>query len=348
MPQIKDKSVGLLVNHSSLVGDIHLVDTLLSLGVDIRKIFAPEHGFRGNADAGELIRDDKDAATGIPIISLYGKQKKPSSRHLEDLDLLIFDIQDVGARFFTYISTMHLMMEACAEAEIPLLILDRPNPNAHYVDGPVLQLPFKSFVGMHPIPVVHGMTIGELALMINGEKWLLDSLQCDLQVITVKQWSRKQAYILPVKPSPNLPNAQAIALYPSLCFFEGTVVSVGRGTEFPFQVWGFPNENFGDFSFTPVSRPGAKRPKYENQVCYGVDLRTSEKPDRLKLDWLIRAYKHYAKNDFFNSFFDKLAGTDQLRKQIINGKSETQIRASWQVDLDTFRLQRKKYLLYEE
>lgn len=347
LPLLQDKNVALIVNQTSLVGNTHIVDTLLSRGVKIKKVFAPEHGFRGEADAGEHIQNAVDTKTSLPIISLYGKNKKPSAEQLADIDLVIFDIQDVGARFYTYISTMHYAMEACAENNKAFLVLDRPNPNGHYVDGPILEPAYQSFVGMHPIPVVHGLTVGELALMINGEQWLENAVTCDLQVITAKNYAHNDTYILPVRPSPNLPNQQSIALYPSICFFEGTPVSLGRGTPFPFQAIGYPDPKFGDFTFTPVSTPGAKNPPLQNQLCYGKDLRKVAVKPGIDLSYLIEFYrKSTDKEKFFTSFFNLLAGTDQLRKQIVQGMSEAEIKQTWQKPLDDYKSMRKKYMLY--
>ncbi|MCL1942380.1 MAG: DUF1343 domain-containing protein [Candidatus Azobacteroides sp.] len=353
LSELKGKKVGLVVNQTSVVGQNRtlLPDTLLSLAVDVRKIFAPEHGFRGDADAGETIVGGKDEKTGLPVVSLYGRNKKPSSEQLSDLDILVFDIQDVGVRFFTYISTMHYVMEACAENNKKLLILDRPNPN-DYVDGPMLENMQKSFVGMHPIPVLHGLTVGELARMINGEKWLSSRSECPLKVIPAEYWKHGQSYSLPVKPSPNLPNDRAVALYPSLCFFEATRISVGRGTYFPFQVIGAPDKEYGSFSFTPESLPGFdKNPMHKNTVCYGMDLRNVNSKGGLTLYYLIDFYKKSKQGAaFFSSpsFMDKLAGTASLRKQIIAGKSEQEIRAGWKKALDEYKTLRKKYLLYPD
>ncbi len=347
---IEGKNVGLLINHTSMIGDTHLVDFLLQKKINIKKIFAPEHGFRGQADAGEKIEDNVDAKTGIQVASLYGKNKKPTSSILKGLDVVIFDIQDVGTRFYTYISSMHYMMEACAENNVKMIVFDRPNPNGHYIDGPILKPEFKSFVGMHPIPVVHGLTVGELAQMINGEGWLAGGLKCDLEVVTMEHYSHSDSYSLPVKPSPNLPNDKSIDLYPSLCFFEGTKMSIGRGTQFPFQVIGYPDEKFGKFSFTPESIVGmAKYPKYEGKKCYGVDLRTSKRLNRLDLSYVIDAYKLWKeKESFFTNYFNTLAGTDQLKKQIESGMSEKEIKETWQEGLDKYRILRKKYLLYQD
>jgi uncharacterized protein YbbC (DUF1343 family) len=348
--EIEGRSIGLLVNHTSIVDDMHLVDFLLSKGMDIHTIFAPEHGFRGTADAGEHVKDGEDKKTGIPIVSLYGNNKKPTPGQLEGIDAVIFDIQDVGVRFYTYISTMHLMMEACAATGTKMIILDRPNPNGHLVDGPVLQKEFSSFVGMHAIPVLHGLTVGELAKMINEEGWLQDTATCDLMVVPMRNYRHSIRYLLPVRPSPNLPNEQAVMLYPSLCFFEGTQMSIGRGTQFPFQVIGYPDSHFGRFTFTPVSIEGmSKNPKYENQRCYGVDLRTVSAPDKLDVGFVIDFYRKWEKKeDFFTEYFDTLAGTDALRMQILQGKTEIEIRATWQPALQQYKALRKKYLMYNE
>ncbi len=355
---LKGKRVGLVVNHSSLVenpaGKAHLVDTLISLGVGVKKILAPEHGFRGTADAGEKIKGGIDQKTGLPIVSLYGNNKKPSADDLKDLDILVFDIQDVGARFYTYISTMHYVMEACAENDKPLIILDRPNPNGFYIDGPVLDTTYRSFVGMHPVPVVHGMTIGEYARMINGENWLKSGVQCKLNVVPCSNYDHNMLYPVSTKPSPNLPNMIAIYLYPSLCFFEGTVISVGRGTEHPFQMIGHPDYASKGFSFTPQSMEGAKDPPYKGKACYGIDLTKTKvnhfsERKALDLSWLIEFYSKFPdKEKFFNAFFTKLAGTTELQKQIEEGMSETAIRETWQAGLERFRAIRTKYLLYKD
>lgn len=348
---LKDKNVSLVVNQSSIVDNTHLVDTLLNSGVNIKTIFVPEHGFRGKADAGETVQNDRDIKTGLPIISLYGKNKKPSSQQLEGTNLVIFDIQDVGVRFYTYISTMHYIMEACAENHIPLLIFDRPNPNGHYIDGPVLKKEYSSFVGMHPIPVVHGLTIGELAQMINGEGWLENEVQCQLTIIPVSGWNHDTPYELPIKPSPNLPNATAINLYPSLCFFEATTVSIGRGTTFPFQVIGSPLYNNNKFSFTPQSISGmSKHPKHENELCYGLDLRETKHLSEINLDYLIRFYQNSPQKDkFFTNprFFNLLAGNKELQEQIKLGLSSEEIKKSWQKELNQYLLIRNKYLIYK-
>ncbi len=355
LPSLQGKSIGIVGNQSSLVDNQHLIDFLVERNIKIQRIFSPEHGFRGIADAGEKIKNSKDVKTGISIVSLYGKHFKPSEEEVKDIDIMVFDIQDVGVRFYTYISTLHYVMEICAEQNIPLIILDRPNPNAHYVDGPVLEKKYASFVGMHPVPVVYGLTIGEYAKMINGESWLKDNLKCDLTVIPCKNWHRNQIYDLPVKPSPNLPNALSIALYPSLCFFEGTPVSAGRGTDYPFQCFGHPKMRQEGYSFTPRSIPGAsKYPKFKGKVCYGYDLSNYNleefrKRKSLDLSFLIKAYQQlHASTKFFNTFFRNLAGTNQLRLQIEKGMSEEEIRATWQEDLKAFKNIRKKYLIYPD
>lgn len=326
----------------------HLVDTLLSRGVQVKKVFAPEHGFRGTADAGAIIKDGIDQKTGLPIISLYGANKKPTEEQLADIDFVVFDIQDVGARFYTYISTLHYVMEACSRYNKKVIILDRPNPNGHYIDGPILEPEYKSFVGMHPVPVVHGMTIGEYAQMINGERWLEYGLQCDLMVVKMKDYAHDMEYTLPIAPSPNLPNDQAINLYPSLCFFEGTDVSVGRGTSMQFQVYGAPQlVRYQDFSFTPTPNVGAKRPKHNGKKCFGVDLRDEPRLSMLNLEYVVDAFaKAPTKEKFFNSFFTKLAGTQLLQQQIESGMSASQIRETWQPGLSSYLNIRKKYLLY--
>lgn len=344
LPMLEDQKVAVVGNQTSRIGNTHLVDSLLSLGVEVVKVFSPEHGFRGTADAGAKVLDGIDEQTGLPIVSLYGKNKKPSPKHLEDVDVILLDIQDVGARFYTYISTLHYVMEAAAENEVSVVVLDRPNPNGHYVDGPVLDTTFRSFVGMHPVPIVHGMTIGEYAQMINGEYWI--SSHCDLLVISMIFYQRQTPYSLPIKPSPNLPNDIAVNLYPSLCLFEGTTVSVGRGTENPFQHFGAPYLK-SSYIFTPLNGPGSKYPKHENNSCYGVDLRQERTLAELNLDWLIDAYNQAPeKENFFNNFFDKLAGTDELKEQIISGMSAQDIKNSWQEDLVSFCEMRKLYLIY--
>ena len=350
LPLLKNKKAGIVTNQTGiLTNKTHLVDFLLEKKIAIQTIFAPEHGFRGTADAGEHIVDGKDAQTGLSIISLYGDNKKPKPAQLAGIDVMIFDLQDVGARFYTYISSLHYVMEACAENGIPLIILDRPNPNGSIVDGPLLEKEFTSFVGMHPIPLLHGMTIGEYGKMINGEKWLKNAAQCKLTVIPCVNYNRKMQYSLPVKPSPNLPNDQSINLYASLCFFEGTNVSVGRGTEKQFQIYGSPflaKNNF-TFTFTPKPNFGAKDPVHNGKECFGEDLSSYPKLTRLELKWLIKAYQNTGdKTKFFNSFFTKLAGTKKLQTQIENGTPESKIRQTWQKDLTSFKKMRTKYLIY--
>lgn len=345
--QLKGKRVAMMVNQTSIVDKTHLVDSLKGMGINIRKIFAVEHGFRGTADAGEVVNNSVDAKSSVAVVSLYGNNKKPTAENLADIDLVVFDIQDVGARFYTYISSLHYLMEGCAEANKPLLILDRPNPN-DYVDGPILQKEFKSFVGMHPIPVLHGMTIGEYAQMINGEGWLAGGKQCALNIVTMKNWKHGDGYSLPVRPSPNLPNDQAIALYPSTCFFEGTVLSVGRGTQHPFEWIGHPDLKGYPFQFKPVSIVGmAKQPLLENQICFGLDLSKVKTKKQIDLNYLIELYKAFPdKEKFFNKYFNTLAGGSELKAQIIDGVSEADIRASWQPGLEAFKKTRSKYLLY--
>jgi len=315
----------------------------------VKKVFAPEHGFRGHADAGEKVEDAVDFKTGVPVISLYGDHKKPTPNDLEYIDTVVFDIQDVGVRFYTYISTLHYVMEACAENNIPLILLDRPNPNRHYIDGPVLKNDYKSFVGMHPVPVVYGLTIGEYALMINGENWLKNQIKCELKVIALKNYKPDSIYELPVRPSPNLPNTNAVNLYPSLCFFEGTNVNAGRGTDFPFQVYGSPhlNDDIYTYSYVPQPNNGSKYPKHQGEVCLGQDLRTSGTLSQINLDWLLGAYEHTSdKNEFFNSFFPKLAGNSVLQQQIISGLSAEKIRVSWTKELEVYGKTKLKYELY--
>ncbi|AEL28052.1 exo-beta-N-acetylmuramidase NamZ family protein [Cyclobacterium marinum] len=352
LPKLKGKKVALAVNQTSILpskNNMHLVDFLLEQGIEVKKVFVPEHGFRGKADAGEKVDNSIDAETGIPLVSLYGSSKKPSKEALADVDIVIFDIQDVGIRFYTFISTLHYLMEACAEQDKKLMIFDRPNPNGDYIDGPVLEKGYESFVGMHPIPIVHGLTVGELAQMINGEGWLKDEVKAPIEIIPVANWTHDDHYSLPVKPSPNLPNDIAIRLYPSLCFFEGTDVSLGRGTLFPFQVYGYPDPKFGDFTFTPVSIDGmSKYPPQQDKLCYGKDLRNEPLSHRFTLSYLLDAYRLADQGDsFFNSFFDKLAGSDRLRKSIIAGESEENIRSSWQKGLDVYKTKRKLYLIYK-
>nr|WP_315233806.1 DUF1343 domain-containing protein [uncultured Flavobacterium sp.] len=348
LPLLKDKKIGVVTNQTGILSNkTHLVDFLLEKNIAIQKIFAPEHGFRGTADAGEHVVDGKDSKTGLSIISLYGDNKKPKPEQLAGIDILVFDLQDVGARFYTYISSLHYIMEACAENKIPLLILDRPNPNVSIVDGPILETAYTSFVGMHPIPLLHGMTIGEYAQMINGEKWLKNEVQCKLTVIPCINYNRKMNYSLPVKPSPNLPNDQAVNLYASLCLFEGTNVSVGRGTEKQFQIYGSPYLPKSDFNFIPKPNFGAQNPVYKGIECYGEDLSTAKKANRLELKWLIKAYQTTTdKSKFFNPFFTKLAGTKKLQEQIEAGTSEDKIRESWKKGLIDFKEMRLKYLIY--
>lgn len=356
-PLLENKRISLVVNQTSLVQNVHLLDTLYNKGVHITQVFAPEHGFRGDADAGEFIKNGKDYRTQVPIISLYGKNKKPQPAQLQQTDIMIFDIQDVGARFYTYISTMFYVMQACAENNKELIILDRPNP-CDYVDGPILDMKYKSFVGILPIPILHGCTIGELAQMINGEGWLGNNLQCPLKVITIEDWKHGQPYSLPVKPSPNLPNDQAIALYPSLCPFEGTSVSVGRGTDFPFQIIGSPTTKNLKFRFMPHSMKGSdKHPLHQDTYCYGLNL-SSEKniPKGFSLQYVIQFYNYFqnltkhAEKEFFTRphWFDLLMGTNQVRLDILKNKTEEQIRSAWQKKLNQYKEIRKKYLLYED
>jgi uncharacterized protein YbbC (DUF1343 family) len=350
LPLLQGKKVALVANQTSCVGEDHLVDILLYAGIAVQKVFVPEHGFRGTGGAGELIADGVDAATGLPIISLHGAIRKPTRAMLEGVDVVVFDIQDVGVRCYTYLSTLHYVMEACAEHQCSLIILDRPNPNGHYVDGPVLDLAFQSFVGKHAIPVVHGMTLGEMACMINGEGWLQGQLRCTLTVIPVKNYTHQIPYALPVMPSPNLPNDQAVALYPCLSFFEGTTISTGRGTSFPFQVLGYPSPSLGTFQFTPVSLPNqAKYPKHQDQCCFGVDLRNAQRPQCLDLQYLLHFFQLVTAQGepFFGPTFDIHAGSEQLRQQIEAGCSAEEIRASWQEGLKTYSAMRKKYLLYD-
>ena len=350
VPDLRGKTVALVVNHTSIIGKTHLADSLISLGIKVKTIFAPEHGFRGTADAGEHVANGIDKKTGLPIVSLYGANRKPSKMQLEDIDVVIFDIQDVGARFYTYTSTMHYVMEACAENDKQLLILDRPNPNGHYFDGPVLEKKFASFVGLNPVPVVHGCTVAELAQMINGEGWLAGNSTCKLQIIKSLNYNHSTAYNPPIATSPNLPNLQSMLLYPSICFFEGTDISVGRGTDKQFQVIGSPNPANGSFTFTPKDKPGAKNPPQKGKLCYGLDLtKTDARKEQFTIKYLLDFYqKSSDKTKFFSSpsFFDKLAGNDSLRKQIIAGLSEKQIRETWKADLEKYKMIRQKYLLY--
>ncbi len=346
--KLANQKVGLLVNHTSTINKTHLVDTLYKLKVNIVKIYAPEHGFRGKADAGELVSDEKDPSTGIPVVSLYGKNKKPTAEQLAGVDVVLFDIQDVGTRFYTYISSMHYLMEACAENNKKVIILDRPNPNGHYVDGPILQKEFKSFVGMHPIPIVHGLTEGELAQMINGEGWLEGNKKCELEVVTMKNYTHTTNYHVPIKPSPNMQNDHAIAMYPTTCLFEGTTLSVGRGTQFPFEVAGHPDLKNYKFEFTPVSIDGmAKNPPHENKICYGLDLRKAKPTDYVSLKYIIELYNAFPdKEKFFNNYFNTLAGNKELKEQIKKGMSEKEIHETWKPGLEKYKEMRKKYLLY--
>lgn len=352
LPLLLKNNVAVVANQSALVVDTHLVDTLLSSGVAVTKIFCPEHGFRGIADAGKKINNKIDSKTNIPIISLYGSHKKPTPNDLENIDIVLFDLQDVGTRFYTYISTLTYVMEACAENNIPIIVLDRPNPNGYFIDGPVLEKEYSSFVGLHPVPVVYGMTIGEYALMVAGEQWINKAKDIDLKIIPLVGWDHNMIVKLKVKPSPNLPNWQSVYLYPSLCFFEGTIMSVGRGTEYPFQIYGHPNNMLGSFVFTPESSEGATNPKYKDKACYGANLTNYANnyitnPQQINLSWLIGTYETMGnKEPFFNNYFEKLAGTDELKKQIIDGLSEEEIRQSWQPELTKFMKIRAKYLLY--
>lgn len=348
LPLLRNKKIGIITNQSGLLSnDAHIVDFLVEKSIAVQQIFAPEHGFRGTADAGEHVVDGKDAKTGLPIISLYGDNKKPKSSQLAGIEIMVFDLQDVGARFYTYISSLYYVMEACAENNIPLIILDRPNPNGNMIDGPILEKEYSSFVGMHPIPILHGMTIGEYAQMIYGEKWLKNDLQCKLTVIPCINYNRKRSYSLPVKPSPNLPNDQAVNLYASLCLFEGTNVSVGRGTEKQFQVYGSPYLPKSNFNFTPKPNIGAQNPVYNGIECFGEDLTSITKVNKLELKWLITAYQTTKdKSKFFNSFFTKLAGTKKLQSLIENGASEIEIRKSWEKGLMEFKEIRRQYLIY--
>jgi len=351
-PLLYNKKVAVVGNQSTQFNGNHLVDNLIKSGVDVIKVFSPEHGFRGKADAGEAVADGKDIITGLPIISLYGDNKKPTVAQMSGIDVIVFDIQDVGVRFYTYISTLHYVMEAAAEKNIPLILLDRPNPNGHFIDGPVLEKKYQSFVGMHPIPVVHGMTIGEYAQMINGEKWLKNGMQCELTVIRCENYERTMDYELPIMPSPNLPNMRSIYLYPSLCFFEGTVVSVGRGTLKPFQQIGHPVYRHYVYSFVPKPMEGAKDPKLKDMRCFGVDFsnRTAKSfkaMGRLDLSFLIEFYKNYPEHSsFFNNYFNLLAGNNTLQSDIKAGKTELQIRNSWSKGIADFKVMREVYLLY--
>ncbi len=354
LDKLSGKKVGLVANQTSVVRNengelVHLLDTLLSLNIDVCCVFSPEHGFRGNVEAGASVQSGRDSKTGVPIVSLYGKNKKPTATQIQLCEIVVFDLQDVGCRFYTYISTLHYVMEACTENKKPLIVLDRPNPN-DYVDGPVLEDRFKSFVGMHNVPVVYGLTIGEYATMINGEGWLSGDVRCDLSIVALENWfhGMEKAYELPVAPSPNLPNAHSIELYPSLCLFEGTPVSVGRGTDKPFQIIGYPTYCSKEFSFVPVPIKGvSENPPYKNQKCYGLkDLKPVKK--QLNLSYIMEMYFCYKdKQSFFTSFFNKLAGTEKLKQQIVSGMSEEQIRDSWQKDLEKYNKIKDKYMIYE-
>ncbi|GAA4959286.1 DUF1343 domain-containing protein [Algibacter aquimarinus] len=378
LPLIQGKRVGVVANQTSVIfknsqdsifevypdGEIelshvekntklhtHIIDSLLSLNINIKKVFAPEHGFRGTADAGELVKDGIDTKTGLPLISLHGKNRKPTPEQLKDLDVIIFDIQDVGVRFYTYISTLHNVMEASAEAGIPIIIFDRPNPNGHYVDGPTLEAKNKSFLGMHTIPLVHGMTIGEYAQMINGETWLENGVKCEITIIPVKNYTHNTFYSLPLRPSPNLPNDQSIKLYPSLGLFEGTNINAGRGTEFQFQRYGAPflDSETMTFKYTPHANFGAKYPKHKDKLCYGEDLSNATIKDEMTLKWVIKAYENSTDKSLFflTNGFTKHAGTNKLQQQIEAGLSEVEIKATWKDDLEAFKLIREKYLIYD-
>lgn len=354
LPILKNKRIAIFSNHTGMVGNKHLLDVLLENKINVVAIFSPEHGFRGNADAGEYVSSSVDQKTGVPILSLYdGQLGKPSEESMRKFDLLIVDIQDVGLRFYTYYASMVRLMDACAEYNRKMLILDRPNPNGHYVDGPILDMKYKSGVGWLPIPVVHGMTLGELALMVNGERWLPASRICDVTVIKCKNYTHQTMYQLPIPPSPNLPNMKAVYLYPSICYFEATPVSLGRGTQLPFQVYGHPNMIGYNYSFTPQSTSGAKTPPQLGKLCHGVNLsELSEEEIRKKgvdLSYLIDAYRNLNMDDyFFRPFFEKLIGTDYVRKMIEQGKDADEIKAMWKEDVEKFKIQRRPYLLYEE
>lgn len=350
---IKGKNIAIVANQTSLIGKTHLVDTLISLGIKVKNIYSPEHGFRYLADAGESIASGIDTKTGIPIISLYGKQYKPTAENLQGINVVLYDIQDVGTRFYTYISTLHYVLESCAENNVKCIVLDRPNPNGFYFDGNVADTVYRSFVCMDPIPIVHGLTVGEYAMMANGEKWLKKGIQCDLKVIKCTNYTHSSYYDLPVKPSPNLPNQNSIYLYPSLCFFEGTPLSCGRGTQFPFQVFGSPDLPDRGFSFVPESVPGATNPRLMGKKCFGTDLRKSTDNKvvpvpEINLDWVISAYRDFPQKDkFFTKYFDTLAGGPSLREMIINGMTSEQIRATWKDGLEKYGKARDKYLLYK-
>ncbi len=349
--ELKNKKIALVVNQTSMVDNTHLVDTLISLGITIKKIFAVEHGFRGNIDRGKHIDSNVDEKTGLPIVAIFGKSRRPSKEQLSDVDIVIFDIQDVGARFYTYISSMHEVMEACAANNKKIFVLDRPNPTGDYVDGPVREANFKSFVGMHAIPIVHGLTVGELAKMINGEGWLTNNRTCDLTVIPVKNYNHAMLYSLPIKPSPNLPNDISIRLYPSLCLFEATKFSIGRGTDFPFQVIGYPDSIFGNFSFIPRDIVGGQtNPLQEGKTCFGVDLRNEPIETKFTLKYIIEFYQKSKMQDAFfsnSNWFNKLVGNAVLQEQIKQGLGEEEIRKSWQPELNSYKKMREKYLIYK-
>jgi uncharacterized protein YbbC (DUF1343 family) len=349
LSKLRGKKVALLVNNTSMVGDKHLVDTLKSSGVDIVKIFSPEHGFRGNAADGELVNDGVDTKSGVPIVSLYGSAKKATKLQLDGVDIVVFDIQDVGVRFFSYISSLYYMMEACGENNKTVIVLDRPNPNGSYVDGPMLEPEFESFVGLIAIPIAHGMTVGELASMMLGEDWFKGGVKCKLEIVPVKNYTHKTPYTIPIKPSPNLPTQNAILWYPSLCLFEGTAISVGRGTQTPFEIIGNPDLKGYPFKFTPVSIKGmSNHPPHENRECYGLDLRNIKPTSGISLKYLIEFYNAYPKKDqFFTPYFNTLAGNATLKEQIISGMSEDDIKLTWQRDLNAFKARRLKYLIYE-
>jgi uncharacterized protein YbbC (DUF1343 family) len=354
LPLLAGKRVAIVANQSSTIKNTHLVDSLLALGVKIKKVFCPEHGFRGLVDAGEKVNSEKDKKTGLNIISLYGKNKKPTAEQLKDIDIVIFDIQDVGVRFYTYISTLHYVMEACAENNKQVIVLDRPNPNGYYIDGPVLEDAFKSFLGMHTVPLVYGMTIGEYAKMINGEGWLKGGIKCDLKVISLSNYIHSDLYELPIKPSPNLPNMASVYLYPSLGLFEGTVVSVGRGTDKPFQIIGHPTLAKSNYTFTPQPKPGAMEPKYKGELCKGFNLSDFgaeyiKNSKKIYLYWLIGTYQNTAdKATFFDQNFNYHAGNATMQEQIKEGKTEDAIRLTWTDGIKKFKVIRKKYLLYKD
>ncbi|WP_353165117.1 exo-beta-N-acetylmuramidase NamZ family protein [Empedobacter brevis] len=357
LSKLKGKKIGLISNQTGIATvngiTMHTVDLFLKNNLNVVKLYSPEHGFRGDADAGAKVKSGVDAKTGLPIISLYGDNKKPKANQISDVDILVFDMQDVGARFYTYISTLHYVMEAAAENGKKVIVLDRPNPNGHYVDGPVMKNEFKSFVGMHNVPIVYGMTIGEYAQMINGEGWLVNGIKADLEVIPLVYYTHQSRYNLPVKPSPNLPNAHAINLYPSTCLFEGTNVNEGRGTDMQFQVYGSPFLKNMPFQYTPISKPGASNPKFKDQVCFGEDLSEVPYQSAINLKWLINAYKNNTKQPFWTMngkklWIDQLSGTDELRKQIEAGLSEEEIKATWLKELETFKTIRAKYLIYKD